>query len=98
MMYFWCWLCPWLAQVVCDKPGQALISLCLTVFSCGAFYPFSIVWGYLTVFNYYADERTDRLVAAIEDGAAATVQAIKANNRKRPRVEEEVDENPFDFS
>lgn len=66
MLYFWCWIFPPVAVLLCGKPFRAFLNLCLFCTVLGI--PFAIFWGYLTVAEHNVERRTDRLVRAVERG------------------------------
>lgn len=68
MLYFVAWLCPPAAMLLCGKPVQAVLNLCLILTCFGL--PFAGLWAHWTVREHLADRRTDRLVRAVRRSAA----------------------------
>jgi uncharacterized membrane protein YqaE (UPF0057 family) len=62
MLYLLAFFLPPLAVLLCGKPLQALLSLVLTLFG---WLP-GVVHALFVVNSHYADERTDRLIRAME--------------------------------
>lgn len=63
MRYLICWIFPPLAVFLCGKPIQAILNFILFFTCIGT--PFAILWGYLTVREFYADQRNNRLMKAL---------------------------------
>lgn len=64
MLYLVAFLLPPVAVLLSGKPFQALLSLVLTLFG---WLP-GVVHALLVVHSHYADERTERIVRALEAG------------------------------
>ncbi len=64
MLYLLAFLPP-VAVLVCGKPFQAIIALVLTL----ALYVPGVIYAFMVVGNYYADNRTKRLEKAIRESA-----------------------------
>jgi uncharacterized membrane protein YqaE (UPF0057 family) len=64
MRYVLAILLPPIAVLICGKPVQALLNFILTLF---LWIP-GVVHACFVVHNYYADQRTDRIVNAIKRG------------------------------
>jgi uncharacterized membrane protein YqaE (UPF0057 family) len=62
MLYFVAVLLPPLAVLLCGKPFQALLNFVLTL----ALYVPGLIHAIFVVNNYYADQRTERMVRALE--------------------------------
>ena len=62
MRYLIAILLPPVGLLVAHRPGQALLCLLLMVTLIG--WPIAAIWAVLVVNSYYADRRTDRLIAA----------------------------------
>jgi uncharacterized membrane protein YqaE (UPF0057 family) len=62
MLYLVAVLLPPLAVLLCGKPIQALLNLFLCLF----LYVPGLIHALLVVSNYYADQRTARVVRAIQ--------------------------------
>jgi uncharacterized membrane protein YqaE (UPF0057 family) len=62
MLYLVAILVPPLAVLLCGKPFQALLNILLTVL---VYFP-GMIHAILVVNNYYADQRTKKIVRALE--------------------------------
>ncbi len=63
MLYLVAILFPPAAVFLCGKPFQALLSIALSL----CFYLPGMIHALFVVSNYYADQRTGRIVAAIRE-------------------------------
>ena len=64
MLYLVVILVPPLAVLLCGKPFQALLNIVLTLL---IYFP-GMIHAILVVNNYYADQRTKKIVKALEQG------------------------------
>ncbi len=63
MRYLLAILLPPVAVLICGKPWQALLNVLLTI---AAYVP-GLIHALFVVHNYYADQRTERLVRAMAE-------------------------------
>lgn len=62
MLYLVAVLLPPLAVLLCGKPFQALLNFLLTAL----FWVPGLIHALLVVHNYYADQRTERLIRSLQ--------------------------------
>jgi uncharacterized membrane protein YqaE (UPF0057 family) len=69
MRYLVALFLPWLVFFTMGKVGQGILCLILQITIIG-WLP-ATLWAFISISNYNADKRTDRLVQAIDRGAPA---------------------------
>jgi uncharacterized membrane protein YqaE (UPF0057 family) len=67
MRYLVALFLPWLSFFTMGKVGQGILCLILQITIVG-WLP-ATIWAFISISNYNADKRTDRLVDAIQRGA-----------------------------
>jgi|SRR5579871_2060455 len=72
MIYLLAILLPWLSLIVIGKVFQGLICLVLQLTLIG-WLP-ATIWALLSISNHHADQRTDRLIAAVKAQKEAGMQ------------------------
>lgn len=63
MRYLLALIFPWVVFFTVGKPGQGILCLILQITVIG-WLP-ATIWALVTTGSYYADQRTDRLIAAL---------------------------------